>query len=712
MIKATSVEDRIMILRGGTGSGKSVTLGPEFYIRFQEATMRNIAVTQPRILTAMGIPETIVNIFPDMVMGDTIGYQTGQFVYKPTKGVVFMTIGTLAQQLKTMSDEEFMEKYAFVIIDECHERSLDMDLTLSLSKQFIHRNFKNRDCPFLILTSATFDVDKYAKYFGVGEKNIIDVAGLNYEIVPHFPKVASANYVKQAASLAIGIHTDNDYSENGDILIFVYGGLPIAEIRTILDAANEHMQNHFVTIGLTGMSSNKGDMDYQNIFKPLSSINVVLKNGKIVTPRRRIIISTNVAETGVTIDTLKYLIDTGYENSLIFNPIYGSTSLLKKAVTKASALQRKGRVGRKFPGVWYPMYTREIFDSMQVDKFPELISRGISNTLLGLIIKAVHPDWDGIVAEDIPKTGKFRVDNIDLMDYPAVDSISYSLEKLYILGMINGNYAPTVIGLSTALVMKIDMELIRMVLAGYMHGANVLDLITVAAFMYVSKRDYIDTRSKNKYTYGTTFERNEGELEYYDKLFIADDFIETIFIWEDFMDQIEIMKKKLSIRHVKKWCLDHGLVYDGLLKVIDIRDGIISSFVQSVGLDPYYNGMDMPRNQYSIRKIFQTNVYMGIGEVKKIKKCIYEGFRLNTATWDEQRNTYILDTCHEKIKIKSNVITPLPTHKTFLQSRPKKIVVRNIDLNKSRFNESYQFECDRVSVMDGFVDIDETFNVS
>lgn len=719
MIKSRSVNDRVMILRSGTGSGKSTTLGPEFYINFYESTKRNIAVTQPRVLTAMQIPEDIADIYEEIKMGDNIGYQTGDYVYKPKKGIVFMTIGVLAQQLKVMSDEEFMNKYAFVVIDECHDRSLGMDLTLSLAKQFIHRNYKNVECPFLILTSATFDVEKYSDYFGVDHKNIVDVSGLNYPIELNFPKVPITNYVKEAVNTALEIHTNNtnDYSPDNrftDILIFVYGMLPMKDIKEELSKANDKMKNdnHFVVIGLTGATFKSGNIEYRNIFKPLSSINVILGDKKIVTPKRRIIVSTNVAETGVTIDTLKYLIDTGYENSAIFNPIYGASAVIPKSVTQASALQRKGRVGRRSSGSYYPMFTEETFKKMQIDKFPDLISSDISDALLGIIIKTVYPTWDGVISDNIEKEGTFDIRDIDMLDYPAIDSLNYSVEKLFVLGMIDSSFVPTVIGLATTRVTKIPIEITRMILAGYQYGANILDLITIGAFMYVGRREYIDTGAKIKYNYETIFKKNVKELEYYNKFFIADDFIESVFIWEDFMDQVEIMKKKLSINHVKNWCKEHGLLYDGFLYIIEVRDDIIAAFIQSIGLDPFYNASNIPRHQYSLRKFFQLNVYLGLVEIRKLKKCIYEGFRLNMATWNDEMKSYILDVTHEKIKILSDVIKPIPAHETFSQTHPKKIIVRDISLRQNRFNKIYQYETDRVSVMDGYVDVDETFIVS
>lgn len=717
IIKATSVNDRTMILRSGTGSGKSTTLCSEFFIKFYEATKRNIAVTQPRILSAIQIPESIVKIYPELIMGENIGYQTGDFNYKPKKGIIFMTVGLLSQQLKVMSDEEFSQKYSIVIIDECHDRSLGMDLTLSLSKQFIRRNYKKLECPFFILTSATFNVEKYADYFGVDHKNIIEVFGLNYPIEEHYPPAPISDYIQAVTRKCIDIHTQNtsDYENNRftDILVFVFGARPMRELKERLSKENVLLKdNNFVVIGLDSGTSKLGTADFQNIFRPLSSINVVLDDGRIVTPKRRIIVSTNVAETGVTIDTLKYLIDTGFENFVTFNPLYGSLAYLTKNITQASALQRKGRIGRRAPGVYYPMYTEETFNKLKVDRFPELISSDIGDTMLGLVVKTVYPEWDGVITTKMVISGSFDVHKIDMMDYPAIDSINYTLEKLFVLGLIDAACVPTAIGLSVVKISRIPLEISRMIMAGYQYDANILDLITIAAFMYTDKREYTDIKTKTPYSYESTFKKNNKELDYYNKFFIADDFIESVFIWQDFIEQIEVMKQKLSINHVRKWCKDHGLIYDGLLLITEIRDALIATLIQSIGLDPFYNGAGVRKNEYSLKKIFQTDIYTGIDEIRKLKRCIYEGFRLNMATWNDEKKMYILDGCHEKIKIKSDVIKPIPHHESIKQTQPKKIIVRDIGFRQNIFNKLYQCECDRVSVMDGYIEIDETFNVS
>jgi HrpA-like RNA helicase len=715
MLKPTGIGDKVLILKSGTGSGKSMTLGPELYTRFYDSTRKNIAVTQPRVLTATGLPLDILQIpaYSNLSLGDNIGYQTKHFVYKPKKGIVFMTIGVLAQQLKVMTDEEFMDKYAFIVIDECHDRSQPtVDIAFNLLKKLIIRNFAKSECPFLILTSATFDTKKYSDYFGVGPENTIVVEGFNYPIEPHFLPVSTDNYYQKSADTALALHRDNpdDFKDKmTDIIIFVLGAGPTKKIKKILDEANAALtDDHFVVIALNSGSYSSGDVDYQNIFKPLSAITVRLGESKIITPKRRIIISTNIAETGVTIDSLKYVIDTGWENSVEFFPIEGSRTMLTKAVTQASVNQRKGRAGRRAPGHWYPMFTNETYDALPENPLPSLLVDDITDVVLGMIIKSVYPNWGGEISENLEEEGSFNMGDVDLLDNPSVDSLQYSLEKLFTLGFITAESTPTPSGLAAAKFTAISLEDIGVILAGYKHGANIMDLITIVAFMTASKRDYIDTRSTDydpNYVLEDVFEKKGKALEWVSKIFIGDDFIQTIFIWQSFIDQIEIMQEKLDPSHVRAWCVKHSFNYHGFMIVSDIRDNIIEMLIQSVGLDPFYNGLQMPN--YNLRSIIRDDINEGLGEIKKIKQCIYEGYRMNLATWDSARSAYI-SLAGNYIKVSSDFIKPLAAHDTILQNKPKNIIIHGPMMRKG-FTGKYAIESDRISVMDSFIDIDDGF---
>lgn len=705
MIPITSVNDRICVLKSGTGSGKSTTLPPEFHIRFFESTRRSTAITQPRILTAIETAENVAKLYTSkgLKMGENIGYQTGDYIFKPSVGVIYMTTEVLTQQLVSMPDWSFINKYVFIILDECHLRTLSMDSALSLFKQFIYRNIKNRECPFLILTSATFDTPKFADYFGVDQKNIIEVAGeTNHPVSTTYLQAASTSFAEDAARLAYDIHRNNmGDTKITDILIFVSGSSATKEIIKYLDKKNKDEKAHYIILDLNSEIYNSGDVKYHNILRPLNLLSVEI-NGELHTPFRRIIISTDVAETGVTIETVKYLIDTGMVKTNKFNPHLGAYGLMEVPITRASAIQRRGRVGRLSPGEFYPMYTKSTMDSLQEDSFPDIMVTDITDTVLMIMVKRVFPNWSGHIS-DVPEVeNNFSISDIDMMDFPPVDSMRYSMEKLYALGLITYNYVPTTMGLACMKIIAVPIEFKRFLFAGYSNKCNIIDMITISAFAIVGKMSWFDDRSKNRYYPTSVFGKSGSELEYYEKLLIADDYIRCIFLWEDFMDQVR------NTEPLPVWCKENGIKYEGLLKVIKARDSLIDSFIQNLGLDPFYNGLDLKRGEYSLRQIFQTSLEMGVNEVVKIKKCVYEGFRMNVATFDAENGQYVLDVCHKQIIVKSNLVTPL-SGSEFYQLRPNKIIVYDIKMAEKQFTGVLRLESDTISVIDGFIDVDTSY---
>ena len=169
----------------------------------------------------------------------------------------------------------------------------------------------------------------------------------------------------------------------------------------------------FMVIVLTSERYKKGE-SYRDIIRPITSINMV-KDGRTINPSRRIILSTNVAETGLTLDYLKYVIDTGYSNQLMFDPIYGNNIFIKKNITRSSAMQRRGRVGRVAAGVWYPMYTEQVFKNMEEDIMPDVIITDMTLFILTLIIKYTFVDWNGLITNNIRPTGVFNIEEIQLL---------------------------------------------------------------------------------------------------------------------------------------------------------------------------------------------------------------------------------------------------------------------------------------------------------
>jgi HrpA-like RNA helicase len=334
---ADSVADRILIVHSSTGSGKSTLMPAELFHRFYDRTRKNIAITQPRRLTAMDIPKNQIAPFNTaeklkeigkstripLKMGDNIGFQTGSETRRPIRGLIFMTVGIIMQQMNIMSDEDFMNKYSHIIIDEAHERSTDTDTALFSLKKFIERNYKNSQCPFLIVTSATFDAEKYANYLlnSIPKKerhdNIIYVKGLTYPIEEHFLDYDSSNYLQSAVDTVTKIHVEHpddfmsekeaadlrkehpelfrepegDRKRKGggdrdttfrDIIIFVSGGGEASKLVKSVEMLNSRhpyfIKFPVMPIQLTGDVVEAQSADYRNLFADIGKLKVEIRN--------------------------------------------------------------------------------------------------------------------------------------------------------------------------------------------------------------------------------------------------------------------------------------------------------------------------------------------------------------------------------------------------------------------------------------------------
>jgi HrpA-like RNA helicase len=775
--------DKFIILKANTGSGKSTVLPAALYETFFEYTHKGIIVTQPRILTAIDIPSTIVPFNPRLKLGKNIGYNTGPFkLALQEKGIVFSTIGVLSQELIMNTDEEFMRKYQFIVIDEVHERDIDTDKCLYLLKKLIAANYKDPACPVVILMSATFNEDIFMRYFEIPEENFIQVVGATFPIENIFSDFSIADYIKYASLKAQKIHMDNfadfDHGDpNCDIIIFVkdsgvgkkiyddmhlFNSNILSKDDTVINAYKDltefNMNALFKTGGavvlekkyyilpilLDTKSFSQGGLEYQNLFSSLDiistpiwkvltdqegaiSIDIEMEPVNRVIASRRVIITTNLAETGVTIPTLKYCIDTGYQLSSEFYPEYGCFALIAKNITYGSAIQRKGRVGRKTPGIWYPCYTKETFDALPREHLANILTNDTTDTLLSILIREKNvtieqeyhisriKDHDAygmfqmysdqlILGENwfsIKNEFKTNISAIDFIELPSIQSLNYSIEKLHLLGFMDDNYDITVTGFFANKFRFISLDSRKMILSGYNYGASILDLITIAAFIYVSKRKIFTKKFKLE----NFLKINDEEFELYNTTLVADDFINCLFVWNLIQKYITAnMSRDISLGKIRFYCEKNEIIYDGLTKVIEIRNIIIENLID-IGLDPYYNALKIPN--YNLNNILLKSLSDGLIETNKIKNCMYEGYRCNILT-HVKNNIYISQTKGLQINIRSKLIQSynITNNSVF----PKYILVDVYSLSQKMGQAQYEFIAEGfISILDNFINVDEKF---
>ncbi len=599
--------DRVLILIAGTGSGKSVTIPPEVYMALRASMHRNVITTQPRTVSAIRTVQEDIQKWYPLKIGKDLGYQTSAITKKPIKGLLYATIGVLLQQLKIMETEMFMRKYGVIIIDEAHERSLETDMTMGFLKKVLVENWQDPYCPFIILMSATLELDRFTKYWGEKSKTpeVINVVGKTYPIDEHFLPADAGNYMWKIVEIVKEIHkNEEDFdSDLRDVLIFLHSESQIDKMIEILGGLNAEFTHKIYPAKFTSGVYKNGGKPLQLLESPISKLKI---NG--VAAKRKVIVATNVAETSLTIETLKYVIDSGFRTAVEFDP-NGFHTIVNKSVTQDMAKQRKGRVGRVAPGHWYPIYTEETYNEFQEAKFPDVITGELTQSLLSMIVR------DG-------KYGEFA-----LMDPLPNDSLHYSLRKLYTIGAIKfegSDIVPSELGLMINRFRKVSVENIRMILAGYHYGANILDLVTISALI---SSDKIKRRG---YKMKEVFTRAE------DAIYLNDSFIDLIFLFEDFCSCVF----NQGIAKAKKFCEDRFVSYEALLNIIDVRDELIEDMVGIVGFDPLYNGLQLEPSKYSLFNILRNSRDIGIDEVAKIKRCIYDGYRMNIATYNSQSGYY------------------------------------------------------------------------
>ena len=358
---------------------------------------KRIIVTQPKVTTAITKAKELSSdekYYPGIEMGKNIGYKTGKdkLIPRDENGLIFATLGSLTAELMASKDEEIMDKYSFILIDECHERSMELDFAVYLLKEFLIRNVGNPELPIVILMSATFDYAKYIKYFGSNPNNYLYVKGSSAkydvfysdhdveDIYAETYKIMEEKIYNQELSPNNPLFTQPELDANClDILIFLPGAGELKKMQKYLESKPLTKNEVYQLISSdTFASEGLGYLEYS--FEESKT-----KSGK-TDASRRIILSTSVVETGLTIPTLKWVIDIAFQRTPEFNPVGDFSCLLTKPASKSSIIQRRGRTGRYYPGgVVHCLYKEEIFSMLPEYNLPDIYIADSTDFFLKLL---------------------------------------------------------------------------------------------------------------------------------------------------------------------------------------------------------------------------------------------------------------------------------------------------------------------------------------
>ncbi|KAI9893352.1 MAG: DEAH-box ATP-dependent RNA helicase prp43 [Vezdaea aestivalis] len=409
-------ESQILVFVGETGSGKTTQI-PQFVL-FDDLPHLNrkmVACTQPRRVAAMSVAQRVANEM-DVQLGEEVGYSIRfEDVTGPKTILKYMTDGMLLRE--AMHDHD-LGRYSTIILDEAHERTLATDILMGMLKEVIQRR---KDLKIIIM-SATLEAKKFQKYFN--NSPLLAVPGRTHPVEIFYTPEPETDYVEAAMRTVLQIHATEP---EGDILLFLTGEEEIEDVCRKISLETDEMirESDVGPLKVYPLYGTLPPQQQQKIFDPAPG--PLRKGGK---PGRKCIVSTNIAETSLTIDGIVYVVDPGFSKQKLYNPRIRVESLLVSPISRASAQQRAGRAGRTRPGKCFRLYTESAFKKeLEEQTHPEILKSNLANTVL-----------------ELKKLGINDLVHFDLMDPPAPETLMRALEELNYLACLDDEGDLTALG--------------------------------------------------------------------------------------------------------------------------------------------------------------------------------------------------------------------------------------------------------------------------
>lgn len=501
-IKAAIYDHQVVIVAGETGSGKTTQL-PKICLELGRGIAGLIGHTQPRRIAARNVASRIAEELNSEV-GQIVGYKVRfHDRVSPKSYVKLMTDGIL---LAETQGDRFLEQYDTLIIDEAHERSLNVDFLLGYLKRLLPK----RPDLKVIITSATIDTERFSRHFN--NAPIIEVSGRTYPVEIRYRPVHNVEVEQQDRNLPQAIVIVDAINElarlgPGDMLVFLPGE---REIRDTAEILRKHPLPQTETLPLYARLS---AAEQNRVFKPHSG--------------RRIVLATNVAETSLTIPRIHYVIDPGLARLSRYSVRSKVQRLPVEKISQSSANQRAGRCGRTADGVCIRLYSEEDFLSRPEFTEPEILRANLASVILQM--KALKLG----AAQDFP-----------FIDPLPAKMINDGLRLLEELGALDQSQHLTDLGQQLAR-LPLDPRIGRMILAGQQFHC-LREVLVIASALSI--QDPRERPLEAQQAADTAHARFQDERS---------DFLSFLKLWEDFHEQ----RKHLSQNKLRAYCREHFLSY-------------------------------------------------------------------------------------------------------------------------------------------------------
>ena len=503
-------ENQVVIIVGETGSGKTTQLTQYLC---EEGYARNgmIGCTQPRRVAAVSVAKRVSEEM-GVELGKEVGYSIRfeDVTSKETK-IKYMTDGVL---LRESLHENDLEQYGAIVMDEAHERSLNTDVLFGILRKIVSRRQDLR----LIVTSATMDSSRFSAFFG--HVPVFDIPGRTFKVDTLFSKGPKEDYVDAAVRQILNIHVSHG---PGDILVFMTGQ---EDIEATCQATAERLaklENTAPLLILPIYSQLASDLQAK-IFEAAAE------------GTRKVVVSTNIAETSLTIDGIRYVVDSGFCKLKVYNPRLGMDALQITPISQANANQRSGRAGRTTNGVCYRLYSESAFNfELLPNTIPEIQRTNLANVIL--LLKTLNVD---------------NLLEFNFMDPPSQDTILSSMYQLWVLGALDNLGNLTQLGRKMA-ELPLDPTLCKMLLAAEDMDCTE-EMVTIVSMLSTPP---VFARPKD---------REEEANAMREKFFVPE---------SDHLTLLHTYQQWRANGYRNDWCVSHFLHAKALRKVREIRGQLV-----------------------------------------------------------------------------------------------------------------------------------------